>query len=64
MVKVHDGVAEPTPKALAMLNPARNHVVIRCDAGFVFMAHFKTGSIALRQNQQVAIGQFAGLLRQ
>jgi murein DD-endopeptidase MepM/ murein hydrolase activator NlpD len=72
----HDGVADRTrvravPDMIAaafrggwpfgeMASVAGNHVVVRCEAGDVLLAHLRRGSVRVRAGARVTAGQVVG----
>ncbi|MEO9338077.1 M23 family metallopeptidase [Mesorhizobium sp. SB112] len=58
---VSDGAADNVPGETATGDPAGNHIVIECQGVQVLLAHFVKDSIAVSQNQNVAIGDALGL---
>lgn len=53
VVRVRDGLPDNRPGEADAVHPEGNHVVLRCKATDVFLAHMMRGSVLLRAGQRV-----------
>ncbi|MDN2567745.1 M23 family metallopeptidase [Aquibium sp. A9E412] len=61
VVAAVDRFPDNPPGAMDPANPAGNHVVLDLGAGeYAFLAHLRTGSVAVRQGERVAAGAMIG----
>ncbi|NPA35004.1 MAG: M23 family metallopeptidase [Chlorobi bacterium] len=65
VIKVVDSLPDQNPSLTRFdsINPAGNHVIVTCDKGFnLLYAHFRQGSIAVKENDTISKGAFLGLV--
>ena len=60
VVAARDDLPDNPPPLVDIGNPEGNHVILRCSAAWVLLAHMKQGSLIPRRHDHVATGQPLG----